>query len=145
MVAILAWGLHVGALSLAPLSVVQAVISGGLVFLAVFAVRTSASALGVRSLVTAAMLCGAVRGREEGPRVRAFSDLRNGFELLGRDELARLVHDDLAAGDLGRARKRGLELSSRTQVAAIRVDSSACSAVSKKPIEVTTPSPASTR
>jgi hypothetical protein len=45
IVAILAWGLHVGALSLAPLSVVQAVLSGGLVFLAVFAERTSASIL----------------------------------------------------------------------------------------------------
>jgi drug/metabolite transporter (DMT)-like permease len=39
MVAIVAWGLHVGALSLAPLSIVQAVLSGGLVFLAVFAER----------------------------------------------------------------------------------------------------------
>jgi len=46
MVAILAWGLHVGALSLAALSVVQAVISGGLVFLAVFAVRYFGSRLG---------------------------------------------------------------------------------------------------
>jgi hypothetical protein len=32
-------GMHVGALSLAPLSVVEAVLSGGLVFLAVFAER----------------------------------------------------------------------------------------------------------
>ena len=39
IVAIVAWGLHVGALSLAPLSIVQAVLSGGLVFLAVFAER----------------------------------------------------------------------------------------------------------
>ncbi len=39
LVAILAWGLHVGALELAPLSVVQAVLSGGLVFLAVIAER----------------------------------------------------------------------------------------------------------
>jgi drug/metabolite transporter (DMT)-like permease len=39
MVAIVAWGLHVGALSLAPLSIVQAVLSGGLVFLAVIAER----------------------------------------------------------------------------------------------------------
>jgi hypothetical protein len=31
-VSVLAWGLHVGALSLAPLSTVQAVLSGGLVF-----------------------------------------------------------------------------------------------------------------
>src|SRR5689334_7844179 len=39
LVAILAWALHVGALALAPLSVVQAVLSGGLVFLAVLAER----------------------------------------------------------------------------------------------------------
>ena len=39
IVAVVAWGLHVGALALAPLSIVQAVLSGGLVFLAVFAER----------------------------------------------------------------------------------------------------------
>src|SRR5689334_24295817 len=39
MVAILAWALHVGALARAPLSIVQAVLSGGLVFLAVLAER----------------------------------------------------------------------------------------------------------
>jgi drug/metabolite transporter (DMT)-like permease len=39
MVAIVAWALHVGALALAPLSIVQAVLSGGLVFLAVIAER----------------------------------------------------------------------------------------------------------
>jgi hypothetical protein len=38
-VAIGAWVLHVAALALAPLSIVQAVLSGGLVFLAVFAER----------------------------------------------------------------------------------------------------------
>jgi drug/metabolite transporter (DMT)-like permease len=37
MVALVAWGLHVEALSLAPLSSVQAILSGGLVFLAVLA------------------------------------------------------------------------------------------------------------
>jgi drug/metabolite transporter (DMT)-like permease len=47
-VAILAWGLHVGALSLAPLSIVQAVLSGGLVFLAVFAERFFGFQLGRR-------------------------------------------------------------------------------------------------
>jgi drug/metabolite transporter (DMT)-like permease len=51
MVAILAWGLHVGALSLAPLSIVQAVLSGGLVFLAVFAVRYFGFHLGRRQWV----------------------------------------------------------------------------------------------
>src|SRR5689334_5187335 len=60
MVAILAWGLHVGALSLAPLSIVQAVLSGGLVFLAVLAERYFGFRLGRRQwigvIVTAAGL-----------------------------------------------------------------------------------------
>ena len=40
----MAWGLHVGALSLAPLSIVQAVLSGGLVFLAEVIAITSVAA-----------------------------------------------------------------------------------------------------
>ena len=44
-------GLHVGALSLAPLSIVQAVLSGGLVFLAVFAERFFGFHLGRRQWV----------------------------------------------------------------------------------------------
>jgi drug/metabolite transporter (DMT)-like permease len=48
LVAILAWGLHVGALALAPLSIVQAVLSGGLVFLAVLAERFFGFRLGPR-------------------------------------------------------------------------------------------------
>jgi drug/metabolite transporter (DMT)-like permease len=51
MVAVLAWGLHVGALSLAPLSIVQAVLAGGLVFLAVFAERFFGFHLGRRQWV----------------------------------------------------------------------------------------------
>jgi drug/metabolite transporter (DMT)-like permease len=47
-VAIVAWGLHVAALTLAPLSLVQAVISGGLVFLAVLADRCFGFTLGRR-------------------------------------------------------------------------------------------------
>jgi hypothetical protein len=47
-VAVVAWGLHVGALALAPLSIVQAVLSGGLVFLAVFAERYFGFRLGRR-------------------------------------------------------------------------------------------------
>jgi drug/metabolite transporter (DMT)-like permease len=47
-VAVAAWGLHVGALALAPLSVVQAVLSGGLVFLAVLAERYFGFQLGRR-------------------------------------------------------------------------------------------------
>ncbi|HSI80975.1 MAG TPA: hypothetical protein VK919_10020, partial [Solirubrobacterales bacterium] len=48
VVAIGAWLLHVGALALAPLSIVQAVLSGGLVFLAVFAERFFGFRLGRR-------------------------------------------------------------------------------------------------
>lgn len=48
LVAVGAWGLHVGALALAPLSIVQAVLSGGLVFLAVFAERFFGFRLGRR-------------------------------------------------------------------------------------------------
>src|SRR5205823_7211601 len=47
-VAVAAWGLHVGALALAPLSIVQAVLSGGLVFLAVLAERFFGFHLGRR-------------------------------------------------------------------------------------------------
>ena len=59
-VAVAAWGLHVGALALAPLSIVQAVLSGGLVFLAVLAERYFGFRLGRRQwtgvVVTAAGL-----------------------------------------------------------------------------------------
>ena len=48
LVALLAWGLHVEALSLAPLSSVQAIMSGGLVFLAVLAERFFGFHLGRR-------------------------------------------------------------------------------------------------
>jgi drug/metabolite transporter (DMT)-like permease len=51
IVALVAWGLHVGALALAPLSIVQAVLSGGLVFLAVFAERFFGFELGRRQWV----------------------------------------------------------------------------------------------
>jgi drug/metabolite transporter (DMT)-like permease len=69
MVAVGAWALHVGALALAPLSIVQAVLSGGLVFLAVFAERFFGFHLGRRQwagvIVTAAGL--AVIGLTSGP------------------------------------------------------------------------------
>jgi drug/metabolite transporter (DMT)-like permease len=59
-VAVGAWGLHVAALALAPLSIVQAVLSGGLVFLAVLAERYFGFHLGRRQwiglLITAAGL-----------------------------------------------------------------------------------------
>ena len=51
VVAVGAWGLHVGALALAPLSIVQAVLSGGLVFLAVLAERYFGFRLGRRQWI----------------------------------------------------------------------------------------------
>jgi drug/metabolite transporter (DMT)-like permease len=48
LVAVAAWTLHVGALALAPLSLVQAVISGGLVFLTVLAERSFGYSVGNR-------------------------------------------------------------------------------------------------
>jgi multidrug transporter EmrE-like cation transporter len=47
-VAVGAWVLHVGALALAPLSIVQAVIAGGLVFLTVIAERWFGCSVGIR-------------------------------------------------------------------------------------------------
>src|SRR5919202_3231603 len=47
-VAIGAWVLHVAAMAFAPLSVVQAVIAGGLVFLTVLAERWFGCAVGIR-------------------------------------------------------------------------------------------------
>jgi drug/metabolite transporter (DMT)-like permease len=51
LLALGAWGLHVGALALAPLSVVQAVLSAGLVFLAVLAERFFGFRLGRRQWI----------------------------------------------------------------------------------------------
>jgi drug/metabolite transporter (DMT)-like permease len=51
IVAVGAWGLHVGALALAPLSVVQAVLSAGLVFLAVISERFFGFRLGRRQWI----------------------------------------------------------------------------------------------
>jgi drug/metabolite transporter (DMT)-like permease len=48
LVALVAWIFHVGALALAPLSIVQAVIAGGLVFLTVLAERFFGCSVGAR-------------------------------------------------------------------------------------------------
>ena len=67
-----AWLLHVGALALAPLSVVQAVLAGGLVFLAVLAERFFGFRLGRRQwvgvIITAGGLAviGITQGSEDG-------------------------------------------------------------------------------
>ena len=72
IVAVGAWGLHVGALALAPLSIVQAVLAGGLVFLAVLAERYFGFQLGRRQwiglLITAVGLAviGLTSGRGGG-------------------------------------------------------------------------------
>jgi drug/metabolite transporter (DMT)-like permease len=58
LVALGAWLLHVSALSLAPLSVVQAVLSGGLVFLAVIAERFFGFQLGRRQWTGLAITAG---------------------------------------------------------------------------------------
>src|SRR5829696_3447774 len=50
-VAVVAWVFHVGAMALAPLSLVQAVISGGLVFLTVLAERFFGFRVGRRQWV----------------------------------------------------------------------------------------------
>jgi drug/metabolite transporter (DMT)-like permease len=74
LVALGAWLLHVGALSLAPLSIVQAVLSGGLVFLAVLAERFFGFHLGRRQwvglVVTAAglVVVGLTSGTPAGGR-----------------------------------------------------------------------------
>jgi drug/metabolite transporter (DMT)-like permease len=72
IVAVGAWALHVGALALAPLSIVQAVLAGGLVFLAVLAERFFGYELGRRQwvglLITAVGLTvvGLTSGRQGG-------------------------------------------------------------------------------
>lgn len=74
LVALGAWLLHVGALALAPLSIVQAVLSGGLVFLAVLAERFFGFHLGRRQwiglVVTAAglVVVGLTSGTPHGGR-----------------------------------------------------------------------------
>jgi drug/metabolite transporter (DMT)-like permease len=80
-VAVGAWVLHVGALALAPLSIVQAVLSGGLVFLAVFAERFFGFRLGRRQwagvIVTAAGLAiiGLTSRKEDDPAGYALAAL----------------------------------------------------------------------
>jgi drug/metabolite transporter (DMT)-like permease len=73
LVALGAWALHVGALALAPLSVVQAVLSAGLVFLAVLAERYFGFHLGRRQwtglVITAAGL--AIIGVTQGAQPSA--------------------------------------------------------------------------
>jgi drug/metabolite transporter (DMT)-like permease len=73
LLALVAWGLHVEALSLAPLSSVQAILSGGLVFLAVLAERFFGFHLGRRQwagvMITAAgLVIIGVTANTQGPQ-----------------------------------------------------------------------------
>ena len=79
IVAVGAWGLHVGALALAPLSIVQAVLAGGLVLLAVVAERYFGFQLGRRQvlglLITGVGLTviGLTSGRQAGGDVPGYA------------------------------------------------------------------------
>ncbi|MDX6659376.1 MAG: hypothetical protein QOJ55_198 [Solirubrobacteraceae bacterium] len=73
IVSFVAWGLHVGALSLASLSSVQAVLSGGLVFLAVLAERFFGFRLGRRqwtgvTITAAGLVIIGLTSTAEGPQ-----------------------------------------------------------------------------
>jgi drug/metabolite transporter (DMT)-like permease len=73
ILALFAWGLHVGALALAPLSTVQAILSGGLVFLAVLAERFFGFHLGRRqwagvTLTAAGLAVIGLTATSEGPQ-----------------------------------------------------------------------------
>jgi drug/metabolite transporter (DMT)-like permease len=73
VVALLAWGLHIEALALAPLSSVQAVLAGGLVFLAVLAERFFGFHLGRRqwtgvTLTAAGLAAFGLTSTSEGPQ-----------------------------------------------------------------------------
>ena len=73
LVALVAWALHVGALSLAPLSLVQAVLSGGIVFLAVLAERYFGFGLGRRqwigvTITAVGLVVIGLTAKSEGPQ-----------------------------------------------------------------------------
>jgi drug/metabolite transporter (DMT)-like permease len=73
VLALFAWGLHVEALALAPLSTVQAILSGGLVFLAVLAERFFGFHLGRRqwagvTLTAAGLVVIGLTASAEGPQ-----------------------------------------------------------------------------
>jgi drug/metabolite transporter (DMT)-like permease len=80
IVSFAAWGLHVGALSLASLSSVQAVLSGGLVFLAVLAERFFGFHLGRRqwagvTITAAGLVVIGLTSTAEGPQRTSLAGL----------------------------------------------------------------------
>ena len=73
ILALFAWGLHIEALALAPLSTVQAILSGGLVFLAILAERFFGFQLGRRqwagmALTAAGLAMIGLTATSEGPQ-----------------------------------------------------------------------------
>jgi len=73
ILALLAWGLHIEALALAPVSTVQAILSGGLVFLAILAERFFGFHLGRRqwagmALTAAGLAMIGLTATSEGPQ-----------------------------------------------------------------------------
>jgi drug/metabolite transporter (DMT)-like permease len=103
IVSLIAWGLQVEALSLAPLTSAQAVLSGGLVFLAVLAERVFGFRLGRRQwagvIITAAGLAViALTAKAEGPQ-------RSSLAALIVAESAILL---LGVGLVGISTRRGL-------------------------------------
>lgn len=110
-VAVVAWALHVGALALAPLSIVQAVLSGGLVFLAVLAERYFGFHLGRRQwtgvIVTAAGLALiAVTGGSHTSALRHYSlaaliAVECGVLALGVALIRTSMHDRLSPAAKG--------------------------------------------
>jgi drug/metabolite transporter (DMT)-like permease len=91
IVSLVAWVLHVEALSLAPLSSVQAVLSGGLVFLAVLAERFFGIQLGRRqwagvTITAAGLVVIGLTATAEGPQrssLGALIAVEGGILLLG--------------------------------------------------------------
>jgi drug/metabolite transporter (DMT)-like permease len=91
--AFVAWVLHVGSLSLAPLSLVQAVLAGGFVFLAVLAERFFGFHLGRRQwlglvmttcgLAFIALTAGEISGETDNYPLAAMLGFEGGLVLLG--------------------------------------------------------------
>ena len=111
IVAVGAWGLHVGALALAPLSIVQAVLSGGLVFLAVFAERFFGFRLGRRQwagvTITAAGLAvigltsGTADGDPPGYALAALISIECGVLVVSAAVAAIAAHDRIPSAAQG--------------------------------------------
>ena len=72
LVALVAWVFHVAALAMAPLSIVQAVIAGGLVFLTVLAERWFGYSVGTRQWAGVGLISSIPAGPSKaGPSSRA--------------------------------------------------------------------------